>query len=303
MIRTRMMGTCLGLLLVVAGACHATKPTSSTGGGGAGGSGGAAYGDGLCGKCAAHACVSAHAACDDEPKCVAYLACLNACPPTTPDGDADPACASACPGTPGGSAQVAIDAYTACRTTGLGANCATCGIAGGGDAGLTDWGWILHPQCPDSTDPDPCHRCEQQYCCTTLATLKADPAAEAYLHCLQNCTGPGDCFEICAEQTPDGVKNLAPLLACDAQFCSDADACGDKPLDPCLVCANQNCALPKVNFYAEAEGLLLGSCLATCAASNGSCWNACFAKYPDAVPLFQAYKDCLDAAHCGTQCL
>jgi hypothetical protein len=300
MIRTKILAAGFGLLFILPFGCHpGTGITGATGGGGA--TAGGAYGSGLCGLCVVHACATEDIACMDDPKCVAYLACLNACPTNTADGDADPACANACLGAPDGAPRPAIDAYNACRTSGLGANCATCGIAGGGDAGLPNWDWILHQQCPASTESNACYRCEDEHCCQTHADFEGDAAAQAYRTCVQGCQGTPSCVLECAEQGPDGVKHFAERLACVAFFCADADTCGDVPLAPCLACLHQNCASQFVAVDAEPDGFLFQACASPCAASDGACFDACAAKYPGGAPLYQALGKC-GQDQCATEC-
>jgi hypothetical protein len=223
---------------------------------------------------------------------------LVGCPVGT-DGDADEACEQDCP-QPASSAGIdAVGELIVCRTVGAGSSCGACGsLSDHGDANA-----ILNQDCPSSTETNPCYVCEDEHCCEVYAAYGASPEAVAHKECVQSCWNSGGsyCAELCYEQHPEGFQQWAERWACILTYCNDADACGDQPLPPCDVCANEHCAETFVELYTNAAGYLLFNCLIELPLCDQACIEACSARFPSAATLFENYAAC-QANHCEVEC-
>jgi hypothetical protein len=265
--------------------------------GGSGGSTAAAdYGDSACGTCVEKtACLSEYQACGSDPGCAAYLKCLNACPLSS-IGNADPSCEKACPAVSDSAGQTAQTAFLTCRTSGAGSMCTACGqIPAPTDPDFTQ-------QCATMTDTTPCFVCEDNHCCDTQAACLGDPACKALQACLVGCAKDLSCMDQCYTQaSATAFSEWRHRNACALYFCADIDACGTKPLDPCIKCQNLYCADPSAACAHDLQCTLLFDCETPCAPTDMACFSACEAKFPAGMSLLQAEFDC-DATYCLNVC-
>lgn len=255
------------------------------------------WGNGACGTCVKSSCQQAVDACEVEPSCAAYLMCLYECD-TTADGNADPACVAACPAATG-TGIAPQEAFETCRTSGDGAQCATCGSVS--DAGI-DSAQHVNPivaqTCPTSSETNVCWKCEDEKCCDTYTTCKANPACDQFRDCVRDCTDSMDvCTSECAQQVPDGYDDFRIRMACVNIMCMTE--CGEST-DPCADCMADKCTNEMADCYEDAACDLLSLCMGAC--GDEACFNACRATYPGGEELNSTMLTCATKkcpTHCG----
>lgn len=264
------------------------------------------YSNSACGKCVAQACNTAIMACESDPDCSAYLACLDGCA-VGADGDVEPTCAAACPKGTSSSGTAAEMQLTTCRTSGAGAACSACGIDSG-SAGNP----IVHQKCTPMNDVSQCAICEDDHCCQTYAACHADPDCHAMQRCLVDCYSGvsddagspqggapdgGSCDLICAAAHPKGLVEWAPRDTCISVFCTVA--CENPPmppLDPCLACIYSKCADEFADLNGTPDGYLFAACITVCPSGANPCTAACMSKYPTTMGPENALISCQQAS-------
>lgn len=293
------VGLTVGVATLGAVACGPQGAVPGSGGAGAAGSGGGepAWAPGACGVCVEVECAAQIAACDADPTCAAWRACASACPPATPDGDAEPACEAACPLEGSSAGEKARDALLFCKHEGPAATaCAACGHSPS----------VLPPQgCEVSTDPNPCYACEDDNCCETYAAYAADPEAVAIHQCLVACDPDLDyeayaaCSFACFDAHPGGLELYARRAGCVYTLCDDE--CSDEPVSPCVACYHQACAPYIVACHDSVSCFLLEQCLIPCDPDDAACWDACYQAYGDGDELLSDTINC-GLVHCAAEC-
>jgi hypothetical protein len=261
-----------------------------------------------CGQCVAQQCSATIAGCSSDPDCATYWSCVDACG-LDPSGNVDPTCEAACPRGSSTSGTAAEAQLTQCRSNGAGATCTACGIDAGGQNPL------LHEMCMPSTDPDACHQCEKSRCCDVYAACVGNPDCLPFAHCLNPCyngiaddagvhdAGPPDgdlaCAYYCLQGHPNGLTDLAPLLACDAVDCSLPCNPGATAYHTCLI---TYCPDEYAYSLQTPDGFLLGECQGDCpeddaGTASAACLMGCEDMYLSAKAAADALAVC-GAAHC-----
>lgn len=251
------------------------------------------YGTSACGGCVKQSCSGEIGDCGGDPDCAKYLECLNACP-LTANGDADPACERSCPRGTSSTAVAAQGKLAACRATGGGASCASCGAVSGGTG-------ILHQTCMASTETKPCFICEDQKCCDTYARCHANAECEAMKRCLQACPMNMNCDLDCYMQHPSGMVDWAPRITCLTILCAQECLTPPATVDPCTKCLNTNCADAEADLESTIAGNLVSACIAVCPTADKPCIDACKAKYPSAAKPLETLLAC-SLEKCKTTC-
>jgi hypothetical protein len=288
----------MGITLLVAGACGGgggggSSSSSSSGGSGGGGS---SYDQSACGLCVKEACAAEIDACAGDPGCAAYLTCLNVCG-LDATGNADPACADACPTPDNSTSQAARTALEECRWHGDGATqCAACGVTIYAHP-------LLNQDCPASMDPNACFACEDTHCCETYAACEANAECDVLVQCLQACPVSDDaCWSQCLADHPTGIADLGARLGCVLIYCGEQGLCNDNPLSSCERCVNTRCGDLFMTCWSDAECYLLSDCAASCPTGDGACIDGCVAAHPAGEQKFNDYSVCSTqscAAECG----
>lgn len=269
----------------------------------------ALHGASPCGTCVAKTCSGTRQACAAEPSCATYLACADACP-SIATGDVDPTCEGACarPRDPAGAR--ALDAFTACRTTGDGARCAACG-----PQKSLYRSPLLNQVCTAPPPPRPafnicpgdfpevigkCFDCSWERCCQTRIACQDSADCSQYRACLGQCGDPNEVNERCGQQYPAGLEPVAPFFACMQIRCLDECSNPGTVLDPCVACVFRRCADEQATLASTNEGVQLRKCYAKC---NGvsTCTDACDAKHPSAQKASIELFLCVDA-RCSFDC-
>jgi hypothetical protein len=266
------------------------------------------YATSPCGECVAQHCGPEISGCSGDPDCAAYLTCLDGCS-LDPGGNVSSACEAACPrgaSTSGAQAEMQL---TQCRTSGPGAACAGCGVDAGAGPPL------LHQMCMATTDSNACQQCEKNSCCQSYAQCHSDPQCAPLFVCMGKCYAgePDDagvhdaafppdgaalaCDEYCRQAYPNGLTDLAPILACRGVYCWTP--CQGTQKTPCATCAETQCATEYANSYGTAGGFLIAECEIPC--SDASCLTACKNAYPDAKMAAELYETCV-TAKCMAAC-
>jgi hypothetical protein len=158
-------------------------------------------------------------------------------------------------------------------------------------------------------DSDLCHRCEQTYCCDSYASCNDNSDCHAFLDCWGTCNGSSNtadmqagglptggalaCDQYCSQSYPNGLIDLAPLMACVDQYC--LAACG-ATVTPCEACTNTNCANERANADGTPDGWLVGDCIYDCNGNVG-CFVACEDAYPDVKAAEDTFNTC-EVAKC-----
>jgi hypothetical protein len=287
------------MVLALAG-CSTSNSSSGGDGGSAGDASTGAYATSTCGTCVAQSCSAAITKCNSDPDCSAYLACLDACG-VGPDGNVDPTCAAACPTGSSSAGTTAEATLNNCRAIGPGAQCAGCGIDGGGANP------ILTQMCTPMTDTTPCFTCEDDQCCDTYARCHANADCHALQTCIVDCqnhvaddagapeggaTATETCAYICGKAHPQGLVDWAPRTTCIFVKC--LVQCENPPMpppSPCIACQNQNCANEYANLVGTPDGYLFAACVAGCP-TGSPCEEACFTQYPSAKAAANAQLAC-----------
>jgi hypothetical protein len=282
-------------LAVIAAACSSTPPTQVASG--AGGDTAHPYAASCLGKCVATTCEAQITACNGDPGCAAYLACLDACP-VSAGGDADSACVAGCPAVSGSVGTAARDALDTCRTQAV---CASCGGGTGGTGGAggtCSMSPALTQQCPASTDPNLCHRCQYEHCCDSVQQVFGGGPATDYANCWLMCPdGDPACVDACKSAYPDGVAGFAEYRACVNFTCSGPGLC---PISTCPTCAYDHCGCEYVACQADAACSSILDCMESCAQSP-ACIEACLPSTGPGADLAKTYTVCT-SQHCLDVC-
>jgi hypothetical protein len=253
------------------------------------------FGGSACGQCVAAQCAAERAACDSEPTCAVTLACSDACP-VTAAGSLDAACAASCAAPVGSAAVNALAQLQSCRARVGGGACPACGGATG-DGGSADP--ILNQVCAASTDPDDCHRCEDERCCMTKQKCRDNADCDAYRLCYLSCLDGGtspSCTQTCADAHDAGFADFAPRIACVSARCGDP--CG--PADPCTACIVRECRDAYVGCQESPGCVLLGECFGGCRQVQ-SCIDGCFTTFASSKAAYIAQFLCA-ADRCSSEC-
>jgi hypothetical protein len=227
------------------------------------------------------ACSNEKAACAAEPACASWLDCVLACPVAT-NGDADPVCEKACPGS--STEDKPRAALNDCRRSGAGASCTPCGKIGPGAHP------ILNQSCPASTSADGCVRCQESKCCKT----SCDAGCNSLIGCIKGCGGlsKGDtaCIDACYAKNPKGVAETGPWLACVGVVCKK-DCPGILTTTDCAACALEKCGAPFADCLAEPACYLRYMCGLAC--KNTECYQACDKKHIAGEAAFDRFLLCV----------
>lgn len=259
------------------------------------------YGDpDQCGRCVAAECGAAQAACDAEPECAAYVACLFTCPVDSEGGPED-ACEAACPRPESSAAVEAQQGLAACAAGSLVRY--SCPACPGAYPALTD-PCFVHEGCPDVPPPDvhPCVACGHLKCCGLREAFEANPISYELLTCYEDCPFEDHaCWVACDEEYPDGVEDLAAIWTCNTVHCyqeCDIGEDGGGP-DACSECYMRECEASYA-FLCTADGWTLDRCVRSCG-DDAACDADCFDKYPGGVEQAADFAACYDQ-RCGDVC-
>lgn len=265
------------------------------------------YASSCVGTCVAGACTTQVAACNADPTCASYLACVGQCP-TTSNGDADPACVAACPAVSGSAGTNAQAAYDACREESLMGACASCNGSDGGtiDTSCGDAA-VLNQMCGASTQTDACLKCASEKCCDSVAVLASGGPATDLGYCIAACGQPDGgavngkptlpCIQACESQYPSGIAGVGQYLACVGVKCDAIGACD--PTDMCAACSYQHCGCEYVACQTDVNCAQIIQCETTC--STQACADACGKAADAGVGLAVTYGTCI-AQHCKALC-
>jgi hypothetical protein len=164
-----------------------------------------------------------------------------------------------------------------------------------------------------STDPNPCHACEQSFCCDSFSACTANPDCFAFRACYVACNGgqpdeagvhdagPPDgalpCDEYCLQAHPTGLVDFAPLLGCTSVLC--VSACSNGMPTPCGACLAANCPNEEADVQGTQDGWLLLDCTTPCL--DAACLAACEDAYPKAKAAYEAFNAC-GISKCTPEC-
>lgn len=194
--------------------------SSGAGGASAGAAGAAVWGDSSCAVCLADSCGEAFGACQQQPDCAAYVACVRVCPLEPGLNVPQTACANACsqPSSPGG--QSAIGQLGACfqesqksPDTPCTKACSPTGLLFGESA---------------------CWGCISDQCSSLLAACESIADCQASVQCVlacgQDAQNPGSPTKECREGCPvpasvQGSAALAGLSQCGEEVEKPGAAC------------------------------------------------------------------------------
>lgn len=249
---------------------------------------------------ACHQCYASHCAvplteCTYDPSCAAFMDCVDQCP-STAAGRPNVECVDAC------TTRAHGDEVASCFTESM-ALCEACG--GGSDAG-PDASSCKHPLlcqvCAPSSETNPCHHCQDEYCCESDQACRDDPGCLEYFYCVQDCSADTlrECELACDDQV--GAENFLKFnikLSCVRHFCGEPSECGVEPLSACEVCFNEQCAVETFACDSDPWCGRIGGCIAPC--TDQACYDACYEQYAPGVPLFNASTECL-LAECSDAC-
>ncbi len=276
-----------------------SSSTSSAGAGGAS----PTYATSCLGGCISSACKSQISACNGDPTCASYLACLDGCPVTS-SGDVDPACVAQCPPVSGLAGTDAKDAFDACRQQAAGASCAKCvgGMDGGGTGGAGGAAACQPPaalmqQCPASTGTDACGKCQYERCCDSVNQVFNGGPATDFANCVQACTDLA-CVQACATKYPNGVQGFGEYEGCAYVECSATGACAT---DQCGACSYKNCGCELASCESDPGCFLILECESYC--TTTTCAKACVTNATGAASaqLAETYAVCV-SQRCITAC-
>lgn len=272
-----------------------TQKPGSTGGGNDAGA--TTFATTPCGVCAQGACQPQVDACNADPECAGYLACLLACA-VDEHGNADAACDAACPHGQSTEAQKAQSELGACRTKGCGGQCPECGVV----TPTTYESPLLTQTCPDpSTETTPCNIAEDERCCETYAAYVASPEAIALKNCWNDCVDANgeNCEKTCYEQHPDGGDIMGARWACLQVRCSVEAAggtCDPATLDPDLRCWYEKCGDEWAAFLGGPDGFALYGCIVACPVDDAVCQQACYDQWSAAFERYAPFVGCAAVA-------
>jgi hypothetical protein len=266
----------------------------------------AAYASGCVGTCVATACQTQIAACNADPTCASYFACVGQCP-TTSNGDADPMCVAGCPaatGSAGSNAQATLDA---CREESLTGTCAACngGDGGTGNTSCADAA-VLNQTCGASTQTNACLKCQDEKCCNSVATVTGGGPTTDYTNCILACNDADAgavngnpslaCLQACVSAYPAGIAGVGQFYACVKIECDAVGAC---PTTSCATCSFQQCGCEYVACETDVACELILQCEGTC--TTQACADACISNADGGVEVAQTYGVCI-TQHCLTEC-
>jgi hypothetical protein len=270
------------------GACSSSEDGGAGGtGAGAGTDAGASYSKSACFACIAPGCGVQIDACNADPSCAEYLACVGACP-VAATGSVDASCASGCAlDHPGGETVRA--AFETCH----GAQASGCPACGGvSDAGGPDSGKhpVLEQTCGPFTHSDPCWECMNQECCESLAALEEPGPNKDLDTCLTACTTIA-CEIDCVTQYPEGMPAFGGWWACTATNCVAVDKCTSH--SDCTKCTYTECANEYAACQVNADCYRTMTCIASCLPGATACPEDCIAQYPGGAELVGTLRACV----------
>jgi hypothetical protein len=274
---------------------YACADETESDGGGSGGGGALAetFGTSGCGTCVASQCGVEEAACASDPECALTLDCVRGCP-VGADGDVDPSCESGCPAPATEAGATALEGWSTCRATGLGATCTACGPIDVPDGGV----------CPAPQSANACEACYEEQCCATDEACATNPACDAFLSCTDACDAPGEaeaCFDQCVLAHPTGVEAALGWAGCRVTRCNDPCPYNS---NACIDCWMEHCADTQFACWAHPECYPIGLCIGDCteATNQQACVYQCLQGRSEvALELWNAKSPCINA-NCLTAC-
>jgi hypothetical protein len=240
--------------------CGGDSPKNSSGSGEGGAGGSSNYGTSECGVCVKDACSTAIDACNADPECPGFLACLFDCP-VGDDGNADLDCAAACPTGSTSESKKASAEVGACRIFGDGKACKGCGIPEHPDYTTPE----LNQKCGPPDSDDPCVACNQQHCCELRDACQSDGTCDEFIDCFVACFDGGGtnaaCDTECGKQLGDEkLGKWAAFFACSNVFCApelESNSCDVTERDACSRCFYETCGDPYFGLIGTASGYAL----------------------------------------------